>query len=623
VAPTTRFGEIYTVASDGEGNLLATNLSERGTVNIEGGEGGLGVTNQGAGSDFNPERIQVQANSGFTPGGTAGVPDVDAGTELDDVTGVVSYGFGNYEVLATEAITVTAASELAREVTELEGTEDRLTVASYNVLNLDPNDADGSTDVADGQFEAVAEDIAVNLGSPDIVALQEIQDNDGAVDSDVTAADETLELLAEEIYEDTGIRYEYIDNPFITDDASSGEPGGKIRTAYLYNPERVDLVEGSLDTVGDPADQATNPDNPFFDSRPPLVATFEFDDEEVTLIDNHFTSKGGSTPLFGAEQPSENGGEESRAAQAQAVNDYVDGLVASGADANVVVLGDLNEFEFEEPMQVLEGDLAFDGETVTDADDVVLTNLTFQLPDNERYSYIFEGNSQSLDHILVSDALRDGALFDAVHVNAEFADGASDHDPILASLLLPDEQDQTVMGGRGRDVLDGLDGDDLVRGGNGADVVSGGADDQVEGGRGSDDLFGDDATGSSGDRDAGHDVLLGERGDDRLTGGGEDDTLIGGRGDDRLAGGEGADAFVFDQRRFGDDGVADFASGEEVIDLRGLGLDLGQIDTNGDGVIDADDDGTSVEGEALTVSLRGGAIELAGVTALAASDLLI
>ncbi len=628
IAPTTGFGEIYTVASDGAGNLLATNLSERGTVNHVGGAGGLGVTNQGAGSDFNPERIQVQADPGFTPGRTAGVPQVDTGAELDDVTGVVSYGFGNYEVLATQAITVKAASDLQPEVTELEGTEDRLTVASYNVLNLDPNDLDDpdDTDVADGQFEAVAQDIAVNLGSPDIIALQEVQDNDGSVDSDVTAADRTLQLLVEEIYEETGIRYEYVDNPFVIDDASGGEPGGNIRTAFLYNPERVDFVEGSLDTVVDPADQATNPDNPFYDSRLPLVATFEFDDEEVRLVNNHFTSKGGSTPLLGTEQPSVNGGEEQRAAQAQAVNTYVDGLVAGGSDANVVVLGDLNEFEFEEPLQVLEGDLTLEDGAVTDADAdaQVLTNLTFQLSEDERYSYNFEGNSQSLDHILVSDALRNGALFDAVHVNSEFVDAASDHDPILASLLFPDDQDQTLAGGRGRDVLDGLDGDDLVRGGKGDDILIGGADDdRVEGGRGSDELFGDDATGSSGDRDAGHDVLLGERGDDGLTGGSGDDTLIGGRGDDLLAGEGGADVFVFGQRGFGRDSLLDFTPGEDQVDLSGLGLGLAQIDTNGDGVIGAGDRGVSVDGENLAAALRGGAIEVVGVTALAPADVLI
>lgn len=62
-----------------------------------------------------------------------------------------------------------------------------------------------------------------------------------------------------------------------------------------------------------------------------------------------------------------------------------------------------------------------------------LTALVSTLPANERYSYVFEGNSQTLDHIVVSQGLAsvvDG--FDVVHIDAEFADQVSDHDPSVA-----------------------------------------------------------------------------------------------------------------------------------------------------------------------------------------------
>ena len=49
-------------------------------------------------------------------------------------------------------------------------------------------------------------------------------------------------------------------------------------------------------------------------------------------------------------------------------------------------------------------------------------------------AYVFEGNSQVLDQILVSDSLLDRfpIEYDPVHVNSEFADQASDHDPQVA-----------------------------------------------------------------------------------------------------------------------------------------------------------------------------------------------
>jgi hypothetical protein len=66
-----------------------------------------------------------------------------------------------------------------------------------------------------------------------------------------------------------------------------------------------------------------------------------------------------------------------------------------------------------------------------------MTALMRTLPQNERYSYVFEGNSQSLDHIVVSEGLFASPFaYDPVHVNAEFFDQLSDHDPQVARFLV-------------------------------------------------------------------------------------------------------------------------------------------------------------------------------------------
>ncbi|MGB3614729.1 MAG: hypothetical protein WBA10_13130, partial [Elainellaceae cyanobacterium] len=238
--------------------------------------------------------------------------------------------------------------------------------------------------------------------------------------------------------------YQFIDTPGIVPasvDASGnvtrptgGQSGGNIRVGYLYNPERVSLVENSVVPLTDPVDQAVNSENPFFGSRIPLAATFLFNQQEVTVVNNHFSSKNGSAPLFGQTQPSTdlqddpladvNGSLGERIAQAEAVQTFVAGILAEDADANVIALGDFNEFEFLPPLEILEQDL---------------NNLTNTLAENERYSFLFQGNSQSLDHILVSDSLNGSAEFDIVHLNTEFAETAtraSDHDPLLARVTL-------------------------------------------------------------------------------------------------------------------------------------------------------------------------------------------
>ena len=71
-----------------------------------------------------------------------------------------------------------------------------------------------------------------------------------------------------------------------------------------------------------------------------------------------------------------------------------------------------------------------------------LTTLFDLLPQNERYSYDFEGNSQVLDQVLVSPSLlHPSPEYDSVHINAEFADQTSDHDPQVARLKVTGRND--------------------------------------------------------------------------------------------------------------------------------------------------------------------------------------
>jgi len=114
------------------------------------------------------------------------------------------------------------------------------------------------------------------------------------------------------------------------------------------------------------------------------------------------------------------------------VNNFVDAILAVDGNARIVVLGDLNDFQFSTPLATLKGG--------------VLTNLTDSLLESERYSYVFDGNSQALEHILVSASLLNALPeYDFVHVNSEFAVQASDHDPALARFLLPSSSTEIVL----------------------------------------------------------------------------------------------------------------------------------------------------------------------------------
>ena len=408
ISPTNRFGEIVVLADAGVGQPLNS-------------RGGLNLTPH----TLHPQRIQL--DDSLLPGD---MPAVQVGDALGDVRGPVSYRFGNFEVLVLTEPVVESAG-LMPETTALVGTAKHLTVGSFNVLNLDPNDDDESADIADGQFAALADQIVHRLGAPDVLALQEMQDNSGAANDGTTSADQTAQTLIAAIAAaggPRGPRYEYADVA-PPDGADGGQPGGNIRVAYLYQPDRVALI-GSVERLEDDA---------FRRSRKPLKAAFDFKGTKLTMINCHFSSKFGSPPLFGRIQPPTNGGLAERLAQAAFIHDLVADLLAADPNANIVVLGDINEFPFPlAPLQPPPGDVL---QTLAGTPPV-LFNLGDAVDGDLAYSYNFQGISQQLDYLLVSSALL--ALqpeFDYVHVNTDFSNQASDHDPILARFLLYDRPD--------------------------------------------------------------------------------------------------------------------------------------------------------------------------------------
>ncbi|MEO1138363.1 MAG: choice-of-anchor I family protein [Pseudomonadota bacterium] len=569
ISSTNRFGESWVAADDGNGVTSSDGgLNDRGGLNLNANADGLG--------DLNPERIQIQYDNDLLPDGFDRF-DITLGDDLSDVTGVVDYAFGNFEIKVTEAFEIETPSANERETTELAGTEDRLSVVTYNVLNVTSADADGDAD----QIAELGKQIANNLGSPDIVALQEIQDDSGVADDGTLSAEMTLQELVDAIEAAGGPRYEFVSAEVDEDGENGGVPGGNIRNAYLYNPDRVDLKEVQTLESDVLAELGVSNPNAFDGTRDPLLGVFEFNGNDITLINNHLTSRFGSDPIFGGPQPFEQAGEAEREAQALTLNEVVDLLLADDPDANISVLGDLNTFEFTDE---LTEDLPGVG------DEQVLTNLIDRLEGDEAYTFVFQGNSQVLDHVFVTDTLLDDAEVDIVHLNTDFSNFASDHEPVVATFLLEQADDMTLVGTTRRDLLEGDGGDDLIIGLRGRDsLVGNNGDDTLVGGRGRDEIEGND----------GNDVVLGGRGrdlidggdgDDLLSGQGGQDTIVGGDGNDTMSGGGGSDTFIFEDT-FGDDLILDFNTTKDELDFVGTDLseliftetDLGtQIQASGD-----------------------------------------
>jgi hypothetical protein len=393
---STFSNETFVVADGGVG---ASGMNDRGGITIAPG-------------DMNPEKIELFTDSGVTPVTFNTV----AGDHLGDVTGVVSYFGGNYEIIPLSAgATGTAGSggEAPRETTALSGDADHLTMGAYNLENLDPTDPDE-------KFADLGRDIAQNLGAPDIVGVEEIQDADGAGKGADLSGAATLTKLIQAIEAAGGPHYQYVEIAPTVANSTGGESNGNIRQAFLYNPDRVSYVAGSAHQISD--DDPTNGDA-YNNSRKPLVADFQFHGETVTAIDIHNYSRGGSDELFGLDQPPVNAGDQRRIDQTAPVERYVQHVEQADLHAHVVVMGDFNGFQFETAQTQLETG-------------GILSNLTNLLTPTDRYSYIFEGDMEQIDQLYVSPSLQDGAQFDIVHLNTGQADRPTDHDPILSRLFV-------------------------------------------------------------------------------------------------------------------------------------------------------------------------------------------
>jgi uncharacterized protein len=379
----------YVVASAGEG---ATNMNDRGGITL-------------SGTDADPERIQIYADNTLLPGYA---PNHTLGDVLNNVTGILTY-YTSPELLPTQTVSTLVDKDTTKEVTELKGDADHLSIASFNVENADPTDPQA-------KFDAIGDEVVNHLGTPDIIGLQEIQDADGAgTGSDLSGA-ATAQKIIDAIVAAGGPTYVYVEIAPTTANSTGGEPNGNIRNGFLYNPERVTYVEGSAELV---------PGDAFAGSRSPLAADFEFNGQTLTVIDVHSTSRGGSDYAWGANQPATQAGDSSRTAQAEAIKAYTDALQAADPSAKLVVLGDFNGYYYENALSTFTKDGSF-------------TNLYTLLPEEERYSYLYEGASQAFDNILVSQNLLSGASFDAVHVNAEQTTQViTDHDQVVATLYLP------------------------------------------------------------------------------------------------------------------------------------------------------------------------------------------
>lgn len=391
--------------------------------------------------DANPERIRVDSDA-------AGQPALDLGVNqtVSNLTGVLHYAFRTYSVLPTAPATV-GGTPIQRTSTPVPAAGS-VTVAAMNVERLYDSIDDPGGDVVvqptayQNRLGKISKAIREVLRTPDVISLEEV---------------ETLlvaQQLASRISADA-VAASQPDPGYVAYLVEGNDVGG-IDVGFLVKSSiQVQEVTqfGKTTTYTSPCNGAQE----LLNDRPPLRlrATAVRNGQTISFVvfANHLRS------LNDIESTDACGGTTTgarvrakRAAQANYLAGLIQAELAANPAAKILAVGDFNAFEVNDGLvdvlNTITGTPAPLTQVATASDDPAyadFTNLLNLLPVAQRYSYVFDGNHQTLDHVLLSPAARavvSGGGYG--RVNAEFPDNLrsnpalaerySDHDPVVVHL---------------------------------------------------------------------------------------------------------------------------------------------------------------------------------------------
>ena len=365
-----------------------------------------------------------------------------------DIIGVLGYSFGNYQIEITEKLPELTHGNIAPESSAITFDAAKLNIVSYNLENFSKakgKKGHSSKKTPEQRATEFAEHFINQLKAPDIICLIEIQDDSADKNDATVSAKKTLELLTDKIAAISGAPAYNPVNIDPENNQDGGAPGANIRCCYLYRDDRVELVPDSdgdmtnstFSTVAeieaDGSKLTQNParigigDSAFDACRKSLVAHFRFKDtinggKDFFVINNHLTSKRGDGKIWGMPQPVERASEAKRWKQAEAITAFINSVKGKRPDALIISVGDYNDFWFSE--------------TISKVKVAGMKNaIEEKLDENERYTYVYDGHSQTLDNILVTNNMTIDYA-DVLHLNSEFSPKVrlSDHDPVFVKL---------------------------------------------------------------------------------------------------------------------------------------------------------------------------------------------
>jgi len=409
--------------------------------------------------DANPEILRVDSRgTGVT------LISVDAGAMVSGLVGVLDYGTARYTVLPDPGVNAGVLDTAVPTAVSAAGAGE-ITVAGFNLLRFfddsAANNTGSSPTLTAAAFQArlrkTANAICQFLHTPDILGVVEVEGLDA------------LTALANAINDN--LAGTCTRNPHYVAYLAEGNDIGGIDVGFLVSSAEVatGLPRVSVNAVVQEGKEAliVNPNGStsILNDRPPLrlsatVSAANGAQYDLTVIANHLRSLSD----VNSASPGSNGWpttgdrvRDKRARQAVFLADLVQARQSANPDERILLLGDFNAYEFSDGladvMGIITGQQVPANEVRTWLDSPVfppLLNMTNTSPANDRYSFVFDGSAQTLDHIVVNQALLSSATSvrtEHARLNADFGEDnfgdpgvpmrVSDHDPVLAYLAVP------------------------------------------------------------------------------------------------------------------------------------------------------------------------------------------
>lgn len=399
VGPTS-FGKFVVVT---DGGAVATSMTPIGTL-IQVGD-----------DDAQPEALTIKM-VGATPAEELALvaPKLKVGDRIPgEVTGILSYDRGMYVLEVTKLPPIVEAPAPSFKPT-LKKSDTEMLGCGINCENL-------SAKSPIAKFERIARKIIDYDG--DVLALQEIQDDDGPLDSGVTSGKLTLKTLCDTIVRLGGPQYDFHElEPKNNQDG--GEPGGNIRCAFLVDPKRFKVDTALTRRLGE--------DSPFFTSTRKsleLHGTFLPTGKKAVWINDHWSSKGGSDSAFGERQPPRDPTAPKRVGQQNVIHNRMVELGKDFPDAAIIAIGDENQTP---------------GESVRSTQVTVrskIQHVSAALPPQGPRSYIYNGNAQTINQVQVHIGTKVKVEIDDTNPRLPFGhpDRDSDHGHtiVLVDMRIP------------------------------------------------------------------------------------------------------------------------------------------------------------------------------------------